>query len=99
MEEAHSNLLQLFLSCHQGDAARRANAEQRESGNGGKDWGGGGGKVPICMCIHTCMHRHAMDTFMDACHKFICLCMTYKLRNGIYYCCYCQELFLPLMPE
>lgn len=97
MEEAHSNLLQLFLSCHQGDAARRASAEPRESGNGGRDWGGG--RDPLCICIYTCMHRQAMDTFTYACHKFIWFCMTYKLGNRIYYCYYCQELFLPLMPE
>lgn len=63
MEEAHSNLLQLFLSCHQGDAARRANAEQRESGNGGRDWGGGGRQGPL---LYVYTHMYA-----QTCHGYI----------------------------
>lgn len=70
MEEVHSNLLQLFLSCHQGDAARRASAEPRESGNGGErpgDGGLGGQGPPLYM--YTYMYAHT-------CHGYIYVCMS-----------------------
>lgn len=59
-KSTRSNLLQLFLSCHQGDAVRRARVEPWGGGKAGGEReregvGKGGPKppTPVCMCTYV----------------------------------------------
>lgn len=99
-----SNLLQLLLSCHQGDTERRTSLALQE---GGKGWGriemGDGGnrqredkKSPLCPYRHIRVH----NTYTHVCvhiNTDLDAQQTSWLRVYLLFC-YWQKLLLPL-PE
>lgn len=96
-----SNLLQLFLSCHQGDTERTSLALQ-EGGKAGVElkWEQAeGGAEPPCVCVQTPVSIMSMDIYSPylCAFKYIpaFICHKPAQREFIHYCCYWQELFLP----
>lgn len=100
-----SNLLQLFLSCRQGDTERTSLALQ-EGGEAGVElkWemekNRQRGAEPPCVCVQTPVPIMSVHIYTPHLCTFkyrpAFTCDKAAQREFIHYCCYWQELFLPV---